>query len=243
MALPGLYDIFNEKWCKQTVWLYSDPHFGDEELRKIIPNRPSDEELVQMINSKVGRKDTIIFLGDIGNPEYIKKIKGYKILICGNHDAGISNYKRKIVRTGFNRNGYTRKEAMQKMAEIHPNCKYKVYEKLSFPSFYWVVEADNCLFDEVYSGPLMVGEKLLLSHEPVNIPWVFNLHGHIHNIYHKNDKYHFNVCSDAIGYIPINFNQWLKKGYLSQIESIHRATINEATKRKEKRNGKKIKSK
>lgn len=24
----GLYDIFNARWGEQTIWLYSDPHFG-----------------------------------------------------------------------------------------------------------------------------------------------------------------------------------------------------------------------
>ena len=67
MALPGVYDIFNEKWCNQTVWIFSDPHFGDADIKKAYPNRPSDEELVKLINSKVGRKDTLILLGDIGD--------------------------------------------------------------------------------------------------------------------------------------------------------------------------------
>lgn len=191
MALSGVYEIFNEKWCKQTVWLYSDPHFGDEDLRAGMPGRPSDEEMVKMINSCVGRKDTIIFLGDIGDIEYARQIRGYKVLICGNHDVGHTVY--------------------------------------------------NEVFDEVYSGPLMIGEKLLLSHEPVDIPWAFNIHGHIHDSKHKNDEHHFNVCSDAIIYKPINMNQLMaKSGILSKIESIHRQTIDQATKRKKKRRGKKI---
>lgn len=190
MALSGVYDIFNERWCKQTVWIYSDPHFGDEDLRAGLPNRPSDEELVKMIDACVGRKDTIIFLGDIGDIEYARQIRGYKVLICGNHDAGHTVY--------------------------------------------------NEVFDEVYSGPLMIGEKLLLSHEPIDVPWAFNIHGHIHDSKHKNDKRHFNVCADVIGYKPIHMNNLLAKtGILSKTESIHRQTIDKATKRKKKRGGKK----
>ena len=94
------------------------------------------------------------------------------------------------------------------------------------------------LFDEVYEGPLMIAEKLIISHEPVNIPWAFNSHGHVHNPKYKNDNHHFNVCSDAIGYIPINFNQWMKSGYLSKIETIHRDVIDKATARARKRNQK-----
>jgi calcineurin-like phosphoesterase family protein len=193
MAIAGMYDLFNEKWCKQTIWLISDTHFGDEDLRAGIPDRISDDEIVKRINAKVGRKDTIIHLGDVGDVEYIKKLRGYKILICGNHDAGATNYEG--------------------------------------------------IFDEVYTGPLMVGEKLLLSHEPVDIPWAFNIHGHDHA--GTGRKNHLNCCIDAhkkqfgLEWEPINMNQIMKTGLLSKTESIHRITIDDATERKNKR-GKKL---
>ena len=191
MALPGVYKIFNDRWCNQTVWIISDTHFGDEDLRAGMPNRPSDEELVRRINAKVGRKDTLIVLGDVGDIEFAKKLRGYKVLICGNHDVG---------RT--------------------------VYEEV---------------FDEVYTGSLMIGEKLLLSHEPVPAPWYMNLHGHDHAGAKR--KGCINVCLDVNGYEPINMNQLLKSGIYKDIESIHRITIDAATERKKKRGGKKIGSK
>ena len=27
--VTGLYNIFNARWGAQTIWLYSDPHFGE----------------------------------------------------------------------------------------------------------------------------------------------------------------------------------------------------------------------
>ena len=189
MAISGMYDLFNERWCKQTIWLISDTHFGDEDLRAGIPGRISDDDLVKLINSKVGKKDTLIHLGDVGDIEFMKKIRGYKILIMGNHDAGKTNYEG--------------------------------------------------VFDEVYTGPLMVGEKLLLSHEPVDIPWVFNIHGHDH--YGHVSKNHLNCAVDAhkriygLDWEPINMNQIMKTGLLSRTESIHRITIDGATERKNKR--------
>lgn len=190
MAIAGLYDIF-EHWHKQgTVWIISDTHFGDEEVRKIASNRPFDDELVKIINSKVGKKDTLLILGDVGNLEYAKKLKGYKILIAGNHDTGLTNYKE--------------------------------------------------IFNEVYSGALFIGEKLVLSHEPIDIPFALNLHGHNHSRNQKNDKNHFNVCCDVLpGYFPINFNQFMKAGPTAHIQTIHRDTINKATKRKNKHSSKK----
>jgi hypothetical protein len=94
------------------------------------------------------------------------------------------------------------------------------------------------LFDEVYEGPLMIAEKLILSHEPVDVPWAYNIHGHDH--VGKKRKNHLNVCADVIGYVPVNMNQWMKSGAMAHVETIHRDTIDRATVRKKKRGGKKI---
>ena len=235
MAIPGMYDLFNERWCKQTIWLISDTHFGDKELRDGIPSRPSDEELVKIINSKVGKKDTIIHLGDVGDVEYIKKLRGYKVLICGNHDAGATNYQREVKRVVMSYS-FNKEEAF---AQVRKNYSDYRIDLLAEGFNGWVFEIDNCLFDEVYTGPLMVGEKLLLSHEPVEIPWVFNIHGHDH--YGHASKNHLNCCVDAhkrmygLDWEPINMNQIMKTGLLSKTESIHRLTIDDATERKIKR--------
>ena len=189
MALSGLYDCFQHWGEKNAVWIISDTHFGDKDIQKAFPNRPSDEELIKNINQKVGKTGTLLLLGDVGDIECAKQLKGYKVLICGNHDAGAANYKE--------------------------------------------------IFDEVYTGALIIGEKLLLSHEPINAQWIFNLHGHNHTGA-KTDKYHLNVCADVIGYTPINFNQFLKSGALSKIQTIRRTVIDKATERKKKRGGYKI---
>lgn len=237
--IAGLYKIFDHWHREGTLFIYSDPHFNDTDLNTYI-GRPDAEELVKLINSKVGRKDTIIILGDIIDIEPIKKIRGYKVLIMGNHDSGHTNYERKTWFMAFDKEQYQRDEALLEMQRMYPGCHYTISEEYQFhsPFEYWKVVADNMLFDEVYEGPLMIGEKLILSHEPVDVPWAFNIHGHIHDPKHKNDKRHFNVCSDVIGYVPINMNQWMKQGYLSHVESIHRQTINIATERKRKRSEK-----
>ena len=188
--IAGLYDIFAH-WHKQgTVWIYSDTHFNDKELGEGVAARPSAEEHLKLINSKVGKKDTLILLGDVGDIEIARRLKGYKILIAGNHDAGMSNYKD--------------------------------------------------VFDEVYAGALIVGEKLILSHEPVNVPWAFNIHGHVHSGEPMSDNQHFNVCGEARKcYEPVNLNQFMKAGFMAKIQTIHRDTIDKATKRARKR-GKKL---
>lgn len=236
MALPGIYDMFTQKWDGQTVWIYSDPHFSDMDLECGIKNRPSDDEQIRRINAKCGRKDTLIILGDVGDIECVRRLRAaHKVLICGNHDSGATNYKRQIITQQFFKKYYTKQQAMDLVKSMFPNCKYTIDES---DELVWEISADNMLFDEVYEGALIIGEKLILSHEPVDIPWLYNIHGHDHAGVKRPN--HMNVCSDVIGYEPINFNQFLKAGHMSKIQTIHRETIDKATDRKKKRGGKKI---
>ena len=240
MAIQGLYKIFDHWHSEGTLWIYSDPHFNDPDLKKGI-NRPDAEELVKLINSKCGRKDTLIILGDIVDIEPVKQIRAKrKILVMGNHDAGRTNYERQIISKKFSMDKFQKMEALEEMKKLYPNCRYSVEECWDFhaPFNSWVVYADNMLFDEVYEGPLMIAEKLILSHEPVDVPWAFNIHGHDH-AGHKR-KNHLNVCADVIGYIPVNMNQFMKSGAMAHIDTIHRDTIDKATERKRKRGGKKL---
>ena len=239
MAIQGLYKIFDHWHSEGTLWIYSDPHFNDPDLKKGI-NRPDAEELVKLINSKCGRKDTLIILGDIVDIEPVKQIRAKrKILVMGNHDAGRTKYERVIAheRFEFDRDEEGVRDAM---ARLYPNCKYSVEEGYGFhaPFEWWDAYADNQLFDEVYEGPLMIAEKLILSHEPIDVPWAFNIHGHDHAGHSR--KNHLNVCADVIGYIPVNMNQFMKSGAMANIDTIHRDTIDKATERKRKRGGKKL---
>jgi calcineurin-like phosphoesterase family protein len=97
--IDSLYYPFKKWSYNASVWLYSDPHFGDFESYTFrgLNTDKTKEELdkfqVDRINKVVGKNDTIIFLGDIGDPSLLKKIKGHKILITGNHDRGAAFYK------------------------------------------------------------------------------------------------------------------------------------------------------
>ena len=238
--IQGLYKIFDHWHQEGTLYIYSDPHFNDPDLKKGI-NRPDAEELVKLINSKCGRKDTLIILGDIVDIKPVKQIRAKrKILVMGNHDAGRTNYERQIISRKFPMDIFQKDEALEEMKRVYPNCRYSIDESWEFHSPFncWVVTADNMLFDEVYEGPLMIAEKLILSHEPIDVPWAFNIHGHDHA--GKKRKNHLNVCADVIGYVPVNMNQFMKSGAMAHIDTIHRETIDKATERKRKRGGKKI---
>jgi calcineurin-like phosphoesterase family protein len=205
--IKSLYKIF-QHWSKNgSVYLYSDPHFGDWEsytFRGLTANKTKeelDQFQVDSINKVVHKSDTIIFLGDIGDPTLVKKIKGYKVLIMGNHDKGSS-----------------------------------IYEEY---------------FDEIYTGCLIISDRIILSHEPIENcpPFSFNIHGHDHsgkdfityvlknydadmpcsemiNNYltciktYKLNK--LNLCAEWINYTPVSLADIIKSGILTNISTIHR---------------------
>ena len=139
----------------------------------------------------------MIILGDIGDISFVKKLKGYKVLVMGNHDSGASNYKKQI---------------------IFENNK----------------EISNKLFDEVYEGPVIISEKIIISHEPIDLPYMLNIHGHDHNNLFKSKKA-INVCAEHINYLPICFKSIVNSGILKNIKTIHRLTIDDASDKKKKR--------
>lgn len=68
------------------VYLISDTHFGDKQCREIDPQWPSPEEYIALLRKRITKNDTVIHLGDVGDPEYMDKLPGFKVLILGNHD-------------------------------------------------------------------------------------------------------------------------------------------------------------
>lgn len=180
--IKSLYPCF-QHWSKNgAVYLVSDTHFKDLD-RKIMGYHISDEDQFYLLNDTCHRFDTLVHLGDVGDLEYIKRLRCHKVLIMGNHDQSI-----------------------EKMKEV---------------------------FDEVYSGPLWISQKLVLSHEPVYLQTydtvqtiAFNIHGHDHGGQRRN--FHLNICQNIFGYIPLNLNQFIKSGELKKINNIHRTTIDNA---------------
>lgn len=238
----GLYDQFAH-WFhdgKGAVYFYSDPHFADDEMKYLRADYIGDEEQVKRINSKIGKYDTLVILGDIGDTEWVKKLRGYKVLIMGNHDAGASNYKRAIKEVEHN-------------SDTCPHCGEKVEYDLQTlyymgDDYAWCpwcresvkpkrdVYEDNRLFDEVYEGALLISDKILLSHEPIDYSYALNIHGHDHSQWFKSDNTHLNVCAELINYTPIPLKSIIESGALKEIPNIHRDTIDKAIARKLKNN-------
>ena len=232
--IPALYQPF-QKWAETgTVWIYSDPHFSDEEMKYLRKNYIGDEEQIRRINSKVGKKDTLIILGDVGNIECVKKLRGYKVLVMGNHDTGAANYlrQRALIFETNDLNFARESKALGKIdniVTIHATEEDVTYQG-------W---QDNHLFDEVYDGPLFISEKVLLSHEPIVMSCAYNLHGHDHSGWYNPPGFqHKNLCAEHINYTPVNLTALYKNGFASKVETIHRMTIDAATVRKAEREAK-----
>lgn len=176
--IKTLYKCFQHWSEKGSVYLISDTHFDDIDCKLMDKNWITPEEHIKKLSS-ITKNDTLIHLGDVGNPEYLNKLKCRKVLIMGNHDQSSE--------------------------------KFKLY------------------FNEIYSGPLMIAEKLIISHEPLNINWAFNIHGHDHNKNNKGDIFHLNIASNVADYNYYDLNKIIKSGALKNIKSIHRITIDNAS--------------
>lgn len=91
--IKSLYPKFQAWAEKGAIWIISDPHFDDLDCRIMNPNWPDAQDYINQIKPKIGKHDTLICLGDVGNKEYFKYFNCYKVLITGNHDAGATTYE------------------------------------------------------------------------------------------------------------------------------------------------------
>lgn len=238
--IDNLYDIFKKWSANGSVYILSDPHFSDAEsfnFRKSNGKLPEgvgsvddlDNYIIKSINSVAGKNDTLVCLGDVGNVECVAKLKaGHKVLLLGNHDRGVDNYRRMSVDIT------DLKADLAKSVKLPKELFMREHELDKHVIF------DNRLFDEVYSGPLMISDKVILSHEPI-IPcpdYLVNLCGHVHAKEHKfkvDGHDYYNFCAEAIDYKPVSLGELIKKGLLSKVKDIHRVTVDGAIVRKKRK--------
>lgn len=180
--IKSLYKQYENWQTGSNIFVISDTHFGDCD-RSVMGYYLSEKEQIKIINKGLyGKNSTLIHLGDVGDPEYIKWIKaGKKILIRGNHDKGCSYYE--------------------------------------------------SYFDEVYDGAVLISPQIILSHEPIDLPWCFNVHGHDHGaktVWDLDDKREIvgiNLAGNVCNFVPFNLNDFANNGGLKKIPTIHRLAI------------------
>lgn len=98
-------------YLKPNVFFVSDTHFdcASKVKRKLVPFKTVDEmnsELIKRWNNKVGVNDIVYHLGDFGNYDFVKKLNGKIILICGNYEEkdygkNFEGFKDKLLKLGF----------------------------------------------------------------------------------------------------------------------------------------------
>lgn len=183
--IESLYPCFQKWSANGKVWIISDTHFDDADCKYMDPDWPQPYIHVRTIKRYMHKHDTLICLGDVGNPVYFDSMMAYKVLITGNHDRGASHYQRH--------------------------------------------------FNEVFTGPLFVGERILLSHEPIyGLNWCVNIHGHDHNGEHRPDDFHVNLCSNIVNYLPFDLSRAIRDGMISKQYGLHRHTIDAVRKESDK---------
>lgn len=204
--IDSLYYPF-KKWSENAaVWLYSDPHFGDVEsytFRGLITNK-TKEELdrfqVDNINRFVGKNDTIIFLGDIGDPTPLKWVRGHKVLITGNHDRGAAFYKNYFdeIYTGC----LTISDRIILSHEPIEGCPPFLFNIHGHDhngtdvKEYVFKDCDAVSTDKLVANALTAAKQYKLNR--------------------------FNVCAEWINYKPVSLKDIINSGVLSNIPTIHR---------------------
>ena len=237
-----LYKCFEHWYHGGTIWVYSDPHFqNDTEMEQYFGWIPAEEQL-QRINQCVTKNDTLICLGDVGNKlELASKIKaGYKVLITGNHDRGASTYTREQRNYGICESETEAKAIIRDgISEILNIGGFKPNEYVKLDDSRWLLRIDNHLFDEVYTGPLFISDKILLSHEKITMPCCINIHGHehrgqfmeqveMHTVAGPVQAVSYNVACDVVDFKPMRLDQIVQNYPLKNVPSIHRLTIDRA---------------
>ena len=228
----NLYEPFQHWYHGGTIWLISDTHFGDPDCQLMNTNWPTPTEQIKLINSCVGKYDTIIHLGDVGDENWIHHVKGYKVLLLGNHDKGKSNYEK--LYTAYkvsNDNGHKRREyffGWKSLEEIQEDIgEYQLEHNFNILLY----EEDNGMFDEVYEGPLFINDKICLSHEPIDLKFGINIHGHCHNgeqsIYHTCEYSDVNIAADVREFKPVRLDKLIGE---FKTKDLHRVTIDNAKK-------------
>lgn len=87
--IKTLYPSFLHWSLEGSVFLISDTHFDDPD-REFMGYNFSEEDQIKVLKKTCHKNDTLVHLGDVGNPEYLKELKCHKVLIMGNHDQSIS---------------------------------------------------------------------------------------------------------------------------------------------------------
>lgn len=90
--IDTLYDAYKPWSDGGSIFLIADTHFDDADCKLMDTNWITPREQIDIIKKCAHKNDTLIHLGDVGNPEYMNELRCHKVLLLGNHDTGKSNF-------------------------------------------------------------------------------------------------------------------------------------------------------
>lgn len=175
------------------IYIIADTHFSHKNIIEYC-NRPykdtfkMNNDIIEKWNNTVTSDDIVIHLGDVGFglveqlQPIVKSLKGYKILIRGNHDVkrGIDSWKN----IGF--------DEVYKKKEISIN---ELIKDITFDTDY-----DDIIFSH---SPRQVEDNILNIHGHIhNVPLDITLY---------NPNNHFCASVEMIEYTPILLTDILKQ--------------------------------
>ena len=91
--IKTLYKPFQHWSEKGSIYIISDTHFDDHD-REFMGYDFSEAVQIGRLKERCHKNDTLIHLGDVGNPEYMNQLKCYKVLIMGNHDQSVTKMEK-----------------------------------------------------------------------------------------------------------------------------------------------------
>lgn len=181
------------------IWFTSDAHYGHNNIIRLC-NRPFNdlnsmhEFMIQEWNKRVKNSEQVYILGDFSfagikeTTKIISQLKGYKILILGNHDR----QAKKMLSMGFD--------------EVHENIWIEIGTQRLFLSHfpYHPMSAYYKLTNDqvTIAYPQEQIDTRYLHKRMVDDGQSWLLHGHVHNAYRQNGR-QINVGVDQWGFKPV----------------------------------------
>jgi calcineurin-like phosphoesterase family protein len=169
----------------QKLWFYSDPHFFHHNIIRYA-NRPyqnvedMNQDLILKLNSKVGKNDKVIFVGDMfffkRNKEDIQKCLDIFHALNGNHKTLI--------------------------IENHDKSSFFLPYDMSVKSLTINIQNEEVLINHY---PYRPTDRPEMTRRPLD-EGKFLVHGHSHNKVKVKNKM-INVCCDSWDYFPISLEE------------------------------------
>lgn len=159
-----------------TTFFTSDLHFGHANIQSYCPTRPGttvpemNEILIDNWNDTVGRDDTVWVLGDVAMGKIaeslplVKRLRGTKLLIPGNHDRCWYPFGRKVAQ-------WTPKYEEVGFTVFNDRERMRIGEWDGFP----LVKMSHLPYDGDHTE-----EDRYLDQRPTDEGHIL-LHGHVHD--------------------------------------------------------------